>query len=415
MRQAPRQVDLDLDRQPIDSVHRARHHRSQHGKMAYQLDSQTINTYDRRMAGAVTGWAAWIALRRVAGIGNVLAVALVRAFGSPEGVFGATDLALQRAGVRREVRGALRAFDRWREVDAQLARLDRNNGRLVTWTDASYPDQLRHIHDPPLFLYALGELIEADRYAVALVGSRDASAYGRQMAAQLGEGLATRGITIVSGMARGIDAAAHAAALRAGGRTIAVLGSGIDVVYPSEHHRLHMQITKNGAVVSEYPMGAPPDAENFPGRNRIISGLALATVVIEATERSGSLITAQYAVEQGREVFAVPGPVGARSRGTHQLIRQGAALAENADDVLREIAPHLRGGGRPAAPILGAIEAAVLAELDETPRAVDELLTRTGLAAGALLETLLLLELRGLVRQLPGQLFARGGAVAAVN
>jgi DNA processing protein len=330
-------------------------------------------------------------------------------------VFGATDLALQRAGVRREVRGALRAFDRWREVDAQIARLDRSSGRLVTWTDASYPDLLRHIHDPPLFLYALGELLPADQYSVAVVGSRDASAYGRQMATQLGEGLATNGITIVSGMARGIDAAAHAAALRAGGRTIAVLGSGIDVVYPSEHHRLHMQITKNGAVVSEYPMGAPPDAENFPGRNRIISGLALGTVVIEATERSGSLITAQYAVEHGREVFAVPGPVGVRSRGTHQLLRQGAALAESADDVLREIAPHLRSATRPVAPVLGAIEAAVLAELDETPRAVDELLGRTGLAAGALLETLLLLELRGLVRQLPGQQFARGGAAPAAR
>jgi len=367
------------------------------------------------MAASRGGWAAWIGLRMVPGIGNVLAVGLVRAFGGPEAVFAASDLALQRAGVRREVRAALRNFDRWGEVDAQLVRLDRSAGRLVTWADASYPELLRHIHDPPLFLHALGEFADADQYAVALVGSRDASAYGRQMTAQVGEALAAQGITIVSGLARGIDAAAHAAALRAGGRTIAVLGSGIDVIYPSEHHRLHMQIAKNGAVVSEYPMGAPPDAENFPGRNRIISGLSLGTVVIEATERSGSLITAQYAVEQGREVFAVPGPVGLRSRGTHQLLRQGAALTEGADDVLREIAPHLRGTLKPVAPVVTAIEAAVLAHLDETPRAIDELLGRTAVSVGVLLETLLMLELRGLVRQLPGQHFARGGAAPATH
>jgi DNA processing protein len=356
-----------------------------------------------------------VALRMVPGVGNVLGVGLVRAFTTPEAILAASDHALQCAGVRREVRAALRRFDRWRDVDAQLARLDRVGGRLVTWTDAGYPELLRHIHDPPLFLYVLGEFAESDAYAVALVGSRDASAYGRQMTAQLGEGLAASGITVVSGLARGIDAAAHAAALRAGGRTVAVMGSGIDVVYPSEHHRLHMQIAKNGAVVSEYPMGAPPDAENFPGRNRIISGLALGTVVVEATERSGSLITAQFATEQGREVFAVPGPVGVRSRGTHQLLRQGAALVEGADDVLREIAPHLRSAPRAAAPSVTAVEAGVLAHLDETPRGVDELIARTGVSAGAILETLLLLELRGLVRQLPGQQFARGGAARVTD
>jgi len=364
---------------------------------------------------SITGWGAWIALRMIPGIGNILGVGLVRTFATPEAVLSASDRALQSAGVRREVRAALRRFDRWREVDGQLARLDRIGGRLVTWTDASYPELLRHIHDPPLYLYVLGEFAASDAYGVALVGSRDASAYGRQMTAQLGEGLAASGITIVSGLARGIDAAAHAAALRAGGRTIAVMGSGIDVVYPSEHHRLHMQIAKNGAVVSEYPMGAPPDAENFPGRNRIISGLSLGTVVIEATERSGSLITAQFAAEQGREVFAVPGPVGVRSRGAHQLLRQGAGLVESAHDVLREIAPHIRSAQSSPVPTLTSVEADVLAHLDETPRHVDELIARAKLGAGALLETLLLLELRGLVRQLPGQQFARGGTPRAAH
>jgi len=352
-------------------------------------------------------WPAWLALKLVPGIGNVLGLGLVRAFRSPRAVFDAGDRALQAAGVRREVRAALRRFDRWREVDAQLARLDRIGGRLVTWDDASYPDALRNIHDPPLFLYVLGELSGGDGYAVAVVGSRDASPYARHMTAVISEGLASRGVTVVSGLARGVDAAAHEAALRAGGRTVAVLGSGIDVVYPSEHHRLHMRIARTGAVVSEYPMGTQPDAENFPARNRIISGLSLGTVVVEATERSGSLITAQYAAEQGREVFAVPGPVGARTRGTHQLLRQGAALAESADDVLREIAPQLPTPAAAPAPVLTDLETAIVAQLDDLPRAVDELIARTGLSAGTVLETLLVLELRGIVRQLPGQSFAR--------
>lgn len=365
-----------------------------------------------RMRAARSGWAAWLALKMVPGIGNVLGLGLVRAFRSPEAVFEARDQDLQCAGVRREVRAALRRFDRWREVEAQLTRLDRGGGRLVTWDDASYPELLRQIHDPPLFLYVFGELTAQDGGAIAVVGSRDASPYGRHMTAVISEGLASRGITVVSGLARGIDAAAHDAALRAGGRTVAVLGSGIDVVYPSEHHRLHMRIAKTGAVVSEYPMGTQPDAENFPARNRIISGLSLGTVVVEATERSGSLITAQFAVEQGREVFAVPGPVGARTRGTHQLLRQGAALAESADDVVREVAPHLRTAPAPSAPSLSDLETAIVAQLDALPRNVDELIARTGLPAGTVLETLLVLELRGVVRQMPGQCFARAGSAS---
>jgi DNA processing protein len=329
-------------------------------------------------------------------------------------VFAAGDRELQCAGVRREVRAGLRKFARESEVEAQLARLDRAGGRVVTWSDASYPELLRQIHDPPLLLFVLGELSERDAYAVAVVGSRDASPYGRQMTALLCEGLAAHGITIVSGLARGIDAAAHAAALRAGGRTIAVLGSGIDVIYPSEHHRLHMQIAAHGAVVSEYLMGTPPDAENFPGRNRIISGVSLGAVVVEATERSGSLITAQYAAEQGREVFAVPGPVGARSRGPHRLLRDGAGLVESAEDVLREIAPHLRAATvRLPQPSLSETEATLLAQLDNSPRTIDELLVRTGLSAAAVLESLLVLELRGVVRQLPGPSFARADAPPA--
>lgn len=356
-------------------------------------------------------WRFWIALKMVRGVGNVLGLALVRAFGGPGEVFAARRHALECAGVRRDLAGEIQRFDGWAEVDRQLARLDAVRGRLVTWQDESYPEHLRHIHDPPLFLYTKGDFVPEDRLAIALVGSRRASGYGRRMTAQISAGLAKFGVTVVSGLARGIDAEAHAAALRAGGRTVAVLGCGIDVNYPSEHHQLNMRIARQGAVVSELPMGAPPDAENFPGRNRIISGMALGTVVVEAAEKSGSLITAAYAAEQGRDVFAVPGPVGAGNRGVHRLLRQGAALVESADDLIREIAPHvLAAQPRTPLPPLDGAQAQVFACLGEAGMHVDEIIARSGLGAGPVLEALLQLELHGLVRQLPGKHFVREGA-----
>jgi DNA processing protein len=357
-------------------------------------------------------WPHWLALKSIRGVGNVLGRNLIRAFGGPAEVFRARGDALRCAGVRSDIVRAIRTFDRWAEVTAKISRLEAVGGRLVTWQDESYPDALRQIYDPPLFLFVRGSLEERDALAVAIVGSRASSPYGRQMTAGISEGLVRAGLTIVSGLARGIDAAAHAAALAAGGRTIAVLGCGIDVVYPSEHHQLQMRIVKNGAVVSEFPPGTPPDAENFPSRNRIISGLSLGTVVVEATEKSGSLITAEHALEQGREVFAVPGPVGARSRGPHQLIRQGATLVEGAADILCEIIPHLREEPRSVSPPappppLNEIEQRVFACLDESAVHVDDLMLRTGLAAARLLGVLLSLELRGLVHQLPGKRFSR--------
>jgi DNA processing protein len=276
---------------------------------------------------------------------------------------------------------------------------------------------LRHIYDAPLFLYVRGEILPLDAFAVALVGTREPSDYGRQMARAISGELGGAGVTVVSGLARGIDAEAHAAALRAGGRTIAVLGCGIDVVYPSEHHRLQMHIARHGAVVSEFSPGMQPDAEHFPTRNRIISGMSLGTVVVEATEKSGSLITAELAMEQGREVFAVPGPVGSRSRGPHRLLRQGATLVETAEDVLRELAPRLPMAPRPpsnppaAAPAVESsvdpVEAAILDCLSEVPIHVDPIVTRTGLAAQQVLRALLSLELRGAVVSLPGKRFTR--------
>jgi len=353
-------------------------------------------------------WTHWLALKAVRGVGNVLGLALVKAFGHPAAVFKASGQALQCAGLRREVAGAIRNFDDWNVVEKQVERLLAFRGRLVTWQDESYPENLRHIYDPPLYMFIKGELVAEDALAVAVVGSRLAGPHGRQITAQVSKELARLGVTVVSGLARGIDGEAHAAALRAGGRTVAVLGCGIDVNYPPEHRRLQKQIAENGAVVSELSMGAAPDAENFPARNRIISGISLGTLVVEAAERSGSLITAQCALEQGREVFAVPGPVGERTRGTHRLLRQGAALVESAEDIIREIAPQVLAAQPPPAPEpLEGVDARVFACLSDTGVHVDYIIEQTGSAAGTVLEILLRLELRGLIRQLPGKYFAR--------
>lgn len=360
---------------------------------------------------------AWVALKMVRGVGNVLGLNLVRSFGSPREAFRASTHALECAGVRRDVARAIRRFGAWDEAEAQLAQLAAAGGRLVTWTDEGYPENLRHIRDAPLFLFVKGHFAKADALAVAVVGSRAASAYGRQVAAQISEGLARYGVTVVSGLARGIDAVAHASALRAGGRTIAVLGCGIDVTYPSEHHRLQMSIAEHGAVVSEFRMGTQPEAENFPARNRIISGMCLGTLVVEAHEKSGSLITAQFANEQGRDVFAVPGPVGVRSRGTHQLLRDGAGLVERAEDVVAEVAPQLVGvraaGSVVARAQLDGTDALVFSCVREDATHVDRIIEQSGLAPAAVLETLLRLELNGVVRQLPGKCFSRDAGVSS--
>jgi DNA processing protein len=356
-------------------------------------------------------WAPWVALRSIRGVGNIIGLGLIKVFGGPRQVLEAGAQKLECAGVRAGLAREIARFDEWAAVGEQLRRLERVEGRLVTWSDESYPDLLRQIHDPPLFLFVRGDLAEAvgdTAPAVAVVGSRSPSSYGRRMARSLSAGLVEHGVTVVSGMARGIDAEAHWAALRGGGRTVAVLGCGIDVIYPTEHHHLMFRTAKNGAVVSEFPMGMQPEAENFPGRNRIISGMTLGTVVVEAAERSGSLITARFALEQGREVFAVPGPVGSRSRGPHRLLKEGAALVETANDVLAEIAPHLRTAERMSeAPLLPA-EAAVMRCLGDSPVSIDDIVHTSGLGLPTAMETLLALELRGLVRSLPGKCYAAG-------
>lgn len=360
---------------------------------------------------AVSGssdWRWWLALRAVRGVGPIVYQSLLRAFGHPRAVFEASRADLECAGVKAEVADELRRFRRWEEVEGQLARIHRLGASIVTWADVHYPSLLREIHDPPPFLYVLGELHPSDELAAAVVGSRHPTGYGLRMARQITGELVDYGLTIVSGLARGIDAAAHWAALKKAGRTIAVLGSGLDVLYPPEHGALARQIAQQGALISELAPGSQPDAENFPVRNRIISGLSRGTVVVEAAEKSGSLITAYCALEQGREVFAVPGPVGPPSHGCHKLLRNGAKLTEGARDVLEEIAPQLVCAHRAAASPQLSLEGSRLIELlSARPLHIDELIAASGQSATQVLSTLLELELQGLVQQLPGKCFAR--------
>jgi DNA processing protein len=310
------------------------------------------------------------------------------------------------------------------EPDGELAAAAAAGARVVVLGEPDYPAGLRYIHDPPPVLYVRGTLTAADAVAVAVVGSRRASGYGMEQADQLSGGLARCGVTVVSGLARGIDAAAHRAALAAGGRTIAVLGSGLGRLYPAEHRELADRIAASGAVISEFPMDTEPAGGLFPVRNRLISGLSLGVLVVEAPPRSGALITAGLAVEQGREVMAVPGRVDmAGSRGCHELIKQGAKLVESVQDVLdalgeagrllREAAaldgPAGAGGAGPAPASLplDEAEARVAASLDDGPLPAEMIVRGTGLTAATVNATLTRLELKGVVRPEAGGRFAR--------
>ena len=369
-------------------------------------------------AGAAASYeselAPWLALARVRGLGPATFKKLADFFGDPTRALSATAETLAAVpGLDRPVAEGLLRFSAWDEVRKDLDRIAAAGATIVPFTSPLYPARLKAIADPPPFLYVKGELSARDERAVAIVGTRAASDYGLGVTRDLARGLAALGFTIVSGMARGIDAAGHEAALEAGGRTIAILGSGVDVIYPREHEKLYHRIVERGAVVSELPLGSAPLAYNFPARNRIISGLVMGVVVVEATEKSGSLITAAQALEQGREVFAVPGAAGAgRSRGPHRLIRQGAKLVEAVEDIVEEIAPQLAARAstpEKAAPVLPADLSAeakkIFGLVAEAPRHIDEIIEQSGIAAGKVSEVLLDLEIRGLLKQLPGKKF----------
>jgi DNA processing protein len=362
---------------------------------------------------AETDLARWIALSRVPGLGCVSFKKLAEHFEDPTEALSAPTAALAEIpGLDQNVIDGLRNFSAWDEAEKEIIRAEKAAVKIVPFIDLSYPARLRMIPDPPPLLYLKGEIRSEDQKAVAVVGSRSTSDYGRRVARDLCRGLASLGFTVVSGMARGIDGTAHETSLNAGGRTIAVLGSGVDRVYPAEHDKLYQRIIENGAVISEFPIGTRPLAFNFPARNRLISGLSLGVVVVEATEKSGSLITAALALEQGREVFAVPGEVGAsRSRGAHRLIRQGAKLVETVDDIMEEIAPQLvtRAGKavsppkRTLPPSLGDEFQRIFALFQERPLQIDEVIESSGYSPSRVSEILLDLELQGYLKQLPGK------------
>jgi DNA processing protein len=303
-----------------------------------------------------------------------------------------------------------------RFVDDQLSRLNKVGARVVTLWDREYPSNLKRIYDPPPFLFVQGKITESDHPSIAIVGTRSPTAYGVQLAESFGAGLADLGITIISGLARGIDTCAHAAALRTGGRTIAVIGSGVDVIYPPENKHLAERILASGAIISEFPMGAKPDAGNFPRRNRIISGISIATLVVETGIDGGAMITASMALDQNRQVFALPSPINPkRKSGTNLLIKESRAmLTETTEDILTELAPHLKRLAKfqdrsrsMKPPDLTLFEQRLYEALPDNPIHIDALAAHAGLSTSDALVHLLSMEFKGLVRQLPGKLFVR--------
>ena len=353
----------------------------------------------------------WFALRSVPYVGNVLFCRLIERFGTPEAALKATPEALMSIrGISRNLAEAISRHDYREAADRESARVAACGCKIIDCTSAGYPPLLREIADRPPYLYVQGNLIDADP-AIAVVGSRRASSYGLLNTGRLAAELAAQGVAIVSGMARGVDAAAHQGALQQGGRTIGVLGCGVDVVYPQENRRLFAEMKEKAVLISEFPLGTLPLPENFPRRNRIISGLSRGVLVVEAAEGSGSLITAQYALEQGRDVFAIPGNINCHgSRGTNRLIKQGAKLVESVADILEEL-PQAVPNNLAAAPApagLAPEEAAILSLLAREPLHIDDVIASSALTVGEVSAILLRLELKGVISQLPGKLFTRG-------
>jgi DNA processing protein len=347
----------------------------------------------------------YLAFNMVNGIGPARLTRLVEHCGSLEAAWNASPHELMRAGIDARVSAALLAARRTVDLDEELARAERLGVRLLCIEDPDYPTPLSHAPGAPPLLYVRGTLLPSDDWSLAVVGTRSPSAYGREAARRLAGDLASAGLTIVSGLAMGVDTVAHEAALEAGGRTLAVLACGVDIVYPERNARLAERICQNGALLSDYPIGTKPVAGNFPPRNRIISGLTRGVLVVEAGDRSGALITVDYALEQGRDVFAVPGSIFARtSIGTNRLINRGAGLVAEAQHVLDALNLGAISVQQEVAAIVPAdpAEAALLAHLSAEPHHVDEIGRASGLDAATVLATLSLMELKGSVRQVGG-------------
>ena len=358
----------------------------------------------------------WFCLKCVPGIGNHLFKRLIKRFELPELVFQASEEELiQVEGISARQAATIQNFRTPDSIRRELDQINQKGLCITTLADPEYPSLLREIPDPPPFLYVFGNLDKSLRN-IAVVGSRNATAYGISTTQKLCADLSAFDITIVSGMAIGIDTAAHQGALAASGKTVAVLGSGLNKIYPSENQYLFERISERGAVITEFELNTEPEAHHFPIRNRIISGMSLGTVVVEATKKSGSLITARLSAEQNREVFAVPGSIQSfKSMGTHTLIKQGAKLVENAQDVIEELSafidvpsmtrPQNQNGTTKKLSSLTPDEIAVYKLLSPYPEHIDSIVRKTAIEPGKLLSILLQLELNGMVNQLPGKRF----------
>lgn len=365
----------------------------------------------------------WIALSFVIGVGSRTAAMLIDRFGSPTAVFAAATDSLESAGLRRETIDAIKSAEPQEKAAREIELLGQLGGEALCAANERYPALLRETYDPPIVIYCLGDISSAlSQPAIAIVGSRRCSTYGRNVAEKLSREIAERGVTIVSGLARGIDSAAHRGALDGRGLTVAVMGTGLDAVYPKENRKLAARIAEHGALVTEFPLATPPASQNFPFRNRVISGLALGVMVVEGAERSGSLITARLAYEQGRDVFAVPGNItSAKSFGPNYLIKDGAKLVHTWRDVIEELPAELkaailaaeRGERTSKRSVVDEVELtnserSVLEMLNtDEPVHIDRLISKAGLGSGELMSALLKLEMLDRIRQLPGKSFVR--------
>ena len=347
----------------------------------------------------------WIGFNLVKGIGAVRFKALLDYFGDARTAWQAPPQALQAAGLSPKLVENLLKIRSQVSLELVWERMQTQGINILTWEDENYPRRLKDIDQPPPVLYLRGDLTPGDEWAVAIVGTRRITSYGRQVTEEVASTLARNGVTVVSGLARGVDAVAHQAALNAGGRTLAVLGNGVDRIYPPENRRLAEQIISQGALISDYPLGTPPEGTNFPPRNRIISGLALAVVVVEAGLDSGALITSTFAVEQGRDVFAVPGSILAhQSKGTNRLIQDGAHPLLDPQEILEVLNLTMVTEHRSARLVLptDSTEAQLLQILSSEPLHVDDIHAKTDMPIEKVSATLAMMELKGMVRQVGG-------------
>ena len=357
----------------------------------------------------------WLELHLTPGLGNIAFKNLLDRFGSPDAILKATLMELMSVdGIREEAARNIAGKRLKNDCVKIQKKIEAEGARIVTYSDPSYPQTLRDIHDAPMLLYLKGKDIPANQSFISVVGSRHPTHYGLKAAEMIGQGLARRGLGIVSGMARGIDAAAHWGCINGLGFTIAVLGTGIDKIYPASNKKLSQKILETGTIISEFPLGTPARPNHFPIRNRIISGLSQGVVVVEATKNSGSLITASQALEQGRDVFAIPGSIYSfKSTGCHFLIKQGARLVENADDILEELGFNFPFGyktdtfQKEMIPPMGEEEKILYDMIGDYPMHIDQIIRQGLLESQKVASTLTKMELKGVIRQLPGKMFVR--------